>query len=136
MASLRQKTESAFKAVIEAAVDVPVYEGFAATDKAGTCVIVVARRAEEDPPFSGNYRVQVDIHVKGPPDSDSTFDDLATAVRNAVWTDAIHTELTAAADDFFVHGASASNVLEWSQDGDVWVETITVEIYAAAALTT
>ena len=136
MASLRKKTESAFKAVIEAAVDVPVYEGFAATDKAGTCVIVVARRAEEDPPFSGNYRVQVDIQVKGPPDSDATFDDLAAAVRNSIWTDALHTELTAAVDDFFVHHASAPHVLEWSEAGDVWVETSTVEIYAVVALTT
>ncbi len=136
MASLRQKVETAFAAVISAAVtDTPVYTGFAATDKAGSCVIVAARRAEEEPAFSGNYRVTVDIHIKGPPDATGAFDDLALAVRTAVWKEELAAELSAAVPEFTVFGGSAPNVLEWSQSGDVLVETQTVEIYCAQALT-
>lgn len=136
MASLRAKTESAFKAVIATAVAVPVYEGFAGTDKEGTCIVVKARRAEEDPPFSGNYNITVDILTKGPPDTDGTFDDLALSVRNAIWRDDLNALLQSQATDFYVHGASAPHEMEWEESGDVWVERMTVIIYAAQALTT
>ncbi len=128
MASLRAKVETAFKAVLENADISPVYAGFSDGDKAGLCVIVAARRAEEDPAFSGNYRVTVDIHTKGPPDALALLDATALAVRTTIWQDGLAESLTAQAN-FTVFGGSAPNVMEWSQIGDTLIETLTVEIY-------
>lgn len=129
MASLRQKVESAFKALLENAGATPVYEGFAATDKAGTCVICKAQRAAEEPFASGNYNVTVLISVKGPPDSDGTFDDLASLVRDTLWTDGLHTDLQAAATDLTVYGTASAHELEWTEEEDVWIESQTIIIH-------
>lgn len=136
MASLRAKAENAVTTHLsDSGVTVPIYKGFAGTDKEVPCVVVVVRRAEEEPYQSGNYRVLVDIHIKGDPDA-SVFDPLAEAVRGYLWNDGLAASLQASETDFRVFGASAPHVMEWTEDGDIWVETQTVELYCAVALTT
>lgn len=130
MASLRQKVEAAFKAVLENAGAQPVYTGFAATDKEGSCVICKAKSAAEEPLQSGNYNVTVQIFVKGPPDEDGAFDDLATLVRDALWTDGLPAALqTAAAGGLTVYGVASNHELEWTEEGDTWIETQTIIIH-------
>ena len=136
MASFRAKVENAFAAHLAASgVTVPIYKGFSGQDKTEPGVFVVARRAEEEPYASGNYRVLVDVHVKGEPDG-GTSDGLAENVRNYLWNDELAASLQSNETNFRVFGASAAHAMEWSESGDMWVETQTVEIYCAVALTT
>jgi hypothetical protein len=133
MASLRANVENAFQSLLTAAgIAVPIYTGFDDEDKANPCVVVAARRAEEDPPFSGNYRVTVDYHVKGSPDSDGTFEALSDQVRAAIWTSTLHDDLAAQGSDLTVWGCTNPHTMEWTQSGGVWVESGTVEIYCAS----
>ena len=130
--SIRGKVESAVAQLLTAAGVSPVYQGFAGTDKAGTCVIAKARRAEEEPQESGNYKVTVDVFVKGPPDTDGAFDTLADAVRDALWRTDLAAQLQSYETTFTVWGATAPHVMEWTEDGDLWIETQIIELYCAA----
>lgn len=86
---LLSSVESAFSSLITAAIgsQANVYTGKASTNKVLPCVICIADGEEqEDPPFTGNYWVSVEIQVKyhadtAPGLSDPKVADL-TLVRN------------------------------------------------------
>lgn len=102
-------------------------------DKTAPCVVCTVTTADEDPPFSGNYRVSCTISVKDSAAANSTMDDIADAVRDAIWKSDLATSLNAQAiGTLTVIAASAPHRIEYTQDGDCWIETQTIELYCSA----
>lgn len=131
MSSLRAKVESAVVAYLTGeSVGATCYAGFSASDKAVPCVICSARSAEEDPPFSGNYRLTLVVEVKDTLDG-SDLDSVANNVRSALWADDAAAAIVSNGSELMVWGLSAPHRMEWSVEEDCQVETHTIELYCA-----
>ena len=129
MASLRSLIETALAGYISnLSLSANVYTGFDTDEKAFPAIICSAASAEEDPQGSGNYRVQCKVEVKDLASS-GNFDTLSAAVRDALNISDLNVELSSST--LTVWGQSGPIQLAWETQDDAWVETISVELYAA-----
>jgi phage-related tail fiber protein len=133
MALLRNLVESAFVSLLNREqVQATVYAGISGTDKLCPLVKCQAKSAEEEPPFSGNYRVSVELVINVAATADATsFNALCEKVRDVIWTDELSFNLNQCATGLTVQAASAAHKVTWDTDEDVWQETHTVEIYCS-----
>jgi len=132
MASLRSLVETALTNYLtDQSVGATVYSGLVSTDKDLPCVICQASAAEEDPIYSGNYRVECSVMVKDTAAAGSVFDAVAEAVRDALRIDnaSLAAALEAQSTALTVFAASAPHRQEWSTEEDCWVENNLVELY-------
>lgn len=129
MASLRYKLETAFKAFLDAqSLGASVFTGFGSDDKTAPCVVCKLTSAEEDPMTSGNWHCLMDISVRDIASSASTHSAVADAVRNAIWTDSIASDLNGQGQAIFVHGLSAPAKIQFDTVEDCWIEIFTIEL--------
>lgn len=118
-----------------------VYTGKASGEKAFPCVVVAALGGSEDPPYSGNYMLDMEISVRTEFMGEEEEEDkipastaLVQAVGDALNSIALHDDLNAnAVADFSVMG-QADMAFSSSQDGDAWVDTFTLKIYCCPSV--
>jgi hypothetical protein len=117
MASLKCLLELAFQTYLTQQVGGNIYKGHDNDDKAAPCVICQVESLEEEPFHSGNYNAACRIIVKGmAADGEDAFDALDESVRNALWTDTIHTDLQT--DGLTVFGVAAAHQVTFGVEGD------------------
>ena len=138
---LLQKAEQAIAAVLAtpaASVSATVYEGKAYDDKVIPCVIVGATSAsEDDPPYSANKYVTVEVTCKYTAlpelaeDSLDLSNTLTATIQDALRDDALAASLSAAVTGFHCYSVMYDGESRESDDSN-WFETYSLRLYCCA----
>jgi hypothetical protein len=121
-----------------------VYDEKNSTEKTSPSVSVGASRADEDPPLTGNFWVDVEVSVRTIAAIDATqaggdpkaaSDALATIVFEALEADNLKDLLSATADvtGYTVMGFAEEKTFTHEQDGDCWIQTWKRRVYCGRA---
>lgn len=132
MASLRSKLETALKTKLDDLVAGDCFKGISSDDKVLPCIIVRSVKATRsfnsanggDGPC--NWIVQLEIITEDNASAESGFDDLADAVHSRCDTDGFSQSLSG--DGLTVYGFTEPDQIEWTTNGESWMQTITKTI--------
>ena len=137
MASLRSLVETALTTAL-AGVDATVYAGQGYSDKVLPCLVCACVRAVQ--PFKNalgagpaNYLAQCEITLSDTASSTSTFDAIADEVHSITAADGFASGLSAGA--LTVFGETEPAQIEWSTEGDSWVQKITLTMECSVTST-
>jgi hypothetical protein len=128
----------------------PIYDGITSLTKTAPCIVCYAESAAEDFPGSGNYKVLLKVSCKSPAEPDGTgaaaaahqllcatvFDWCKEAGLAQALTDAAAVVVNGnpTVPDFCVQGATDKGLSAGvTPDGDSWINTIELELYACAS---
>ena len=128
MASLKSLLESSLQSYLVGAVGGNVYKGHDDSDKAAPCVICAVESMEEEPLQSGNYQATCRITVKSAAkEGEDQLNNLDEDVRNALWTDTIHTDLQTT--DLTVFGVAAAHRIDYGIEADMLTASHVLVVY-------
>lgn len=140
MSTLRARIEAAGVAYLKSispGLEADVVPGHIPTDKTAPLVVFSVRTMTEEPPYSGNFRVSCTVEVKqhADPANYDPDDTLQEAVLGAIWVNDLADQLTTnkGLEPLVIWSASAPLQIEHSTSDDFWIETLTLELYAAQA---
>jgi hypothetical protein len=120
----------ATSASVSASLGLNVYTGIDNEDKEAPAVICSAISATEDFPQSGIWHVKTFIKVKEIAEDTTNKGNASTAIFQRFLTGSINTDLKNNASNFYVFDVFAEDSQN-TQEGDAWVQTLSLDIVAA-----
>jgi len=111
----------------DAEIEASVYAQKSEEDKASPYVVVQVTSAQEDPPFTGNYIVEIECGIRTNSQSgktDSTT--LEQAIFNSLAIDDLAAQLTVSG--FHVFGAFGVRP-EFNPEGQLWTDSVNFTLY-------